>query len=148
VYTRLKNEGGFTIIEHLIGLLMLSVVVFCLPSLLQLAGYSDPGEPFDAQPFLNHVAKEAKEAELITWKDDALLIYKDGSAVSYEWRPQKRIQRFRDGKGVVIMAEAVERFGCEKTGYGLSCSITFENGKTTTRSFWTAKDVAFYFHKK
>lgn len=137
----LRGNEGFTYIEQLIGLFILTALAIVLPNLLQLIDLKTGSNHLDTATFFNHIAIEAKGAELIIWKDNRLEIYEGSSIISYELRTHKRLQRYRDGKGVVIMSEGVESFSCNRKNAGLACTVVLESGKTYERSFWTVKKM-------
>ncbi|MBM7840337.1 prepilin-type N-terminal cleavage/methylation domain-containing protein [Alkalihalobacillus xiaoxiensis] len=138
----LRNDSGFTLIEHLIGLSLIALVALLLPNFL----ISIQAKTISVQPdivvFLNHVSKEAKEADALMWRDDTIFIYQKDSVITYELRNNKRIQRYRDGKGVVIMAEDVNEFICLPKEIAYFCQIELESGKRYERSFWSVKEWA------
>lgn len=137
----LRRNEGFTYVEQLMGLFILTTLAILLPNLLTLIDLKTGSNHLDTVTFFNHVANEARGAELIVWNDNRLDIYEGGSVISYELRTHKRIQRYRDGKGVVIMSEGVETFLCNRKNAGLACKVVLESGKTYERSFWTAKSM-------
>lgn len=131
-------------IEHLIGLSLLTLVALLLPNfLLTIQAKTSVVQP-DIVIFLNHVSKEVKEADAIMWRDDTIFIYQKDTVITYELRNNKRIKRYLDGKGVVIMAEDVKEFTCSLQEISYFCQIELESGKRYERTFWSIKEWATY----
>ncbi|GAF24523.1 MULTISPECIES: competence type IV pilus minor pilin ComGF [Shouchella] len=143
---RWHNHEGFTYVEQLIGLSIVSFIVLLLTNLFLFVQTDVNHSNVDVIRFLNHVNQDVKEAETIRWHNEALEIVIDGAVISYELRMESRIQRFKDKKGLVIVLDDVSTFHCsppssDRQLYGqLHCSITLETGQHYKRLFVSTKE--------
>lgn len=135
-----KNDTGFTYLEQLIGLSLLSLVVLVLPNIFLVVTTTENAGNDDVIRFFNHVSQEAKEADAIRWKDNELELFIDDTVISYEMRLETRIQRFRDKKGHVVVLEGVDSFSCSREDVYYTCSLTMDTGKMYEKSIVSMKE--------
>ncbi|MFS0787258.1 ComGF family competence protein [Shouchella sp. 1P09AA] len=135
-----KNDTGFTYLEQLIGLSLLSLVVLVLPNIFLVVTTSETSGNDDAIRFFNHVSQDAKGADAIRWKDNELELFIGDTVISYQMRLETRIQRFRDKKGHVVVLEGVDSFSCSRKDVYYTCSLTMDSGKTYKKLIVSMKE--------
>ncbi|WP_059103249.1 competence type IV pilus minor pilin ComGF [Shouchella shacheensis] len=142
-FMRAADERGFTLLEQLVALAIFFLIVAVVPQLLKAVPHSlQAGQVHqqDVQMFFNHIAKEAKEAELVVWRGEGLQVHETSdSVISYEIRRAGTIQRFRNRAGHVPVLEGVERFECATETEYVRCTVQMEKGPEYTRTFLPAR---------
>ncbi|WZX99361.1 prepilin-type N-terminal cleavage/methylation domain-containing protein [Bacillus sp. FSL W7-1360] len=138
-----SSEAGFTLLEQLIALFVVSIVVllgaaFFSFFMTQSSSFSQFQE---TQLFFNHLATEAKEADTLVWHEEELQLQFPDFTLSYRVQRETVLQRFRNGRGFVSMVEGVDDFHCKVEEVSAVCRVQLDNGSVFERRVWTMKGV-------
>lgn len=130
IYAFENSDGGFTYIEALISLSIMSVIVMLTPSLMKF--FNDivlPEDNFDGDLFIVDLIELDNETEKITVSDDNKnIIFKTNKGnIKYRLH-NERIVRSVDDKGFVTMMFNVEDFKIKEVKEGFQLTVKSTGG--------------------
>lgn len=134
--TALKRNEGFTYIEALIGLSVMSVIVIIMPSVMKLFNdISLPEDIFDGDLFIIDTIEIYKTSEEILITDSHQIIFKtEQGEVKYRLY-NDRIIKSINGKGFVTMMFNVDTFDISETADSYKIDINTTGGFNETVHF-------------
>lgn len=136
---RIKNQEGFTLIESLLTLYVLTFVttlfIMLLATLLNKTD-SQSIHPFELENFVIQIQSELREAN--DWSVDKNVIKmttRYDEQVTYV-KYSKVIRRQVAGTGHEVMLQNVYNFKCEQLNNGIKLIITDTKGKILVRNIY------------
>ncbi|MFD1705393.1 competence type IV pilus minor pilin ComGF [Siminovitchia sediminis] len=133
-----SNRSGFTLLETIFSIFIVSVILSLLPLLYYWffsidRALSVEGD-FEWNTFLIQLRKELETADTIFLRPERMYLTKNHSIIKYE-RFQRNIRRQVDDKGQEIVLQNVRRFSVREEFPMFVIEVEFMNGKTDEARF-------------
>lgn len=125
IYASFRNDDGFTYMEALVGLSILSVLVLLLPGILSFFNnVSLPEDDFDGDMFIIEVLTVADDAQNIEYdsRSDSLTFTTSKGDIKFRHH-NERIVKSIDDKGFVTVMFGVETFKVSEMNDGYRLSV-------------------------
>ncbi|HET7579759.1 MAG TPA: competence type IV pilus minor pilin ComGF [Bacillales bacterium] len=134
-----QNARGFTLIETIISLAVLTVVVSLIPLWLNVMDHTEPKggmDPMEVELFFRQAGLEIREAAQLKKVDGQLVIQKfNGNTAAY-YLKNGVIRRQVNGRGDIWMLQHVKSVRFKIHGNVVVIFVTGEKGRAYERTFF------------
>jgi len=135
---RFSNENGFTLLESIFVLMVLSFIFSFFPPAVKMFGMAGdafrPKEDDEWNLFVLQLRKEIRMSTACEAGQNRLTLNRDGKTVVYE--PYGALLRRRvDDEGHQIVLQNVKNVKFTETAYGIELEVEFLDGTEETADF-------------
>ena len=135
-----RNNSGFTLIESLISLsILLLLTNLFLVILHSIGGINQRSQSFEEYEFFiffEEIQRELYNAETIRIQEGSLSIMNHEKTISYS-QYHDIVRRRVNGLGHELVLQHVKDFKVQMVNNRLQCSVTFLNGETISKDWFT-----------